>query len=98
MCIRDRPWFALIGTMCYSIYLTHIVVVQAVSEELLGRVPLHNPWLIWGVWLPVLAVAVFLLALVFYALVERPLMGGGPWFRKRSQAVPAPVALRVERS
>ncbi len=86
------PWFALIGTMCYSIYLTHIVVVQAVAEELLGRVPLHNPWLIWGVWMPVLAAAVFLLALVFYALVERPLMGGGPWFRKRPKAVPAPLA------
>ena len=75
------PWIALIGTMCYSIYLTHIVVVQAVSEMVLDRLPMHNAWLIWGVWLPVLAVAVLLVAFCFYALVERPLMGGGAWAR-----------------
>ncbi len=73
------PWIALIGTMCYSIYLTHIVVVQGVSEVILNRLPLHNAWVIWGVWMPALALAVFLVALVFYIVVERPLMGGGSW-------------------
>ncbi len=75
------PWIALMGTMCYSIYLTHIVVVQGVSELLLGRLPLRHAWLIWGVWLPVLAVAVLVVAFAFYLLIERPLMGGGAWAR-----------------
>ncbi|WP_158615489.1 acyltransferase [Acidipila sp. EB88] len=75
--VLGLPWIALIGTMCYSIYLTHIAVVQGVSDIVLSRLHLENRWLIWGIWLPSLAVAVFGVGLVFYLLVERPLMNGG---------------------
>ncbi len=71
------PWAALLGAMCYSLYLTHIVVVQAVSELVLGRLPLHSRSAVWGLWLPVLALAVFAFGLAFYVLVERPFMSGG---------------------
>jgi peptidoglycan/LPS O-acetylase OafA/YrhL len=78
------PWIALLGTMCYSIYLTHIVVIQGVSEVVLDHLSLHNRWLIWGVWLSVLALMVFACGFVFYLVVERPLMSG----RRRATTVP----------
>jgi peptidoglycan/LPS O-acetylase OafA/YrhL len=85
------PWVCLIGTMCYSIYLTHIVVMQAASTAVLARLPLHDPVLIWGVWFLVLPPAAIVVGLVFYVAVERPFMT-----TRGRRATPAcPVDARV---
>lgn len=69
------PWVNLIGTMCYSIYLIHIVVMQAISEKLLKFLPFHDPVMIWGAWLLVLLPAAIATSMIFYTIVERPFMG-----------------------
>lgn len=66
------PWIRLIGTMCYSIYLTHIVAMQATSEVLGKMLDITNIWLIWTVWLGVLIPAGLVTGLLFYICVERP--------------------------
>ena len=66
------PWIRLTGTMCYSIYLTHIVAMQAASEVLGKMFELTSIWLIWTVWLGVLIPAGLVVGLVFYICVERP--------------------------
>jgi peptidoglycan/LPS O-acetylase OafA/YrhL len=66
------PWIRLIGTMCYSVYLCHIIAMQACSE-ILGRI-LHvrNVTLIWGLHFAVLIPVGIGTGLVFYICVERP--------------------------
>lgn len=68
----SRPWIRLIGTMCYSIYLTHIIVMTAVGE-VLGRVlHLHGTGMVYLVFLGILVPASLAAGLVFYVAVERP--------------------------
>jgi peptidoglycan/LPS O-acetylase OafA/YrhL len=68
-----RPWIALIGGACYSIYLVHIQLLQAmtlIASKLAPR-------LSFGAALGVMAleIAVVIVAgLIFYALIERPFM------------------------
>ena len=70
--LLGRPWIRLVGTMCYSIYLTHIIVMTAVGEAL-GRVlHLHQTWAAYLVFLGVLVTASLVAGLVFYMAVERP--------------------------
>ena len=69
------PWLCLIGTMCYSIYLTHVVAIEIVSEKLLSHLPFRNPEVIWGVWFLVLIPVSIAGGIVFYVYVERPFMG-----------------------
>ena len=68
-----QPWLCLIGTMCYSIYLIHIVVIEAASQ-VLKRLPLHSTLLLWIVWWPAILVVVALASLIFFVGVERPFM------------------------
>ena len=58
--------------MCYSIYLTHIIVMTAVGE-VLGRV-LHTQSvaLIYAVYLGALIGASLVAGTLFYICVERP--------------------------
>ncbi len=68
----SRPWVRLVGTMCFSIYLTHIVVMTAVGE-VLGRVlHVHQTWAAYLVFLGVLVPASLTAGFVFYVTVERP--------------------------
>lgn len=66
------PWIRLMGTMCYSIYLTHIVAMQAVSEVMGKIFEIESPFLIWSIWLGVLIPAGLVVGLIFYICVERP--------------------------
>jgi peptidoglycan/LPS O-acetylase OafA/YrhL len=72
--VFGAPWLCLIGTMCYSIYLVHVPLMQVVSDVVLRRLALHSAPAIWGVWLLVLLPVSFVCAAVFYVLVERPFM------------------------
>jgi peptidoglycan/LPS O-acetylase OafA/YrhL len=72
--VFGSPWIALIGGACYSIYLTHIPVLQATSE-LVFRVAhppnLYAGWLMGvGLLIPFALVA----GMIYYLLIERPCM------------------------
>ena len=70
--LLGRPWIRLVGTMCYSIYLTHIIVMTAIGE-VLGRVlHLHGTGATYLVFLGILVPASLVAGLVFYVAVERP--------------------------
>ena len=70
--LLSLPWLRLIGTMCYSIYLTHIIVMTAVGE-VLGRV-LHvqSVALIYAIYIGALIGAALVAGTLFYVCVERP--------------------------
>ena len=68
-----RPWIALVGGACYSIYLMHMQLIQATSVYV-GK---HAPGLSFGAVLAVMAmqaVLVVAVGLTFYVWVERPFM------------------------
>jgi peptidoglycan/LPS O-acetylase OafA/YrhL len=70
--VTGEPWVALIGGACYSIYLTHVPLMQAMSEivfKFLHPSSLLEAWLLaFGVLIPASIAA----GLIFYALIERP--------------------------
>lgn len=72
--IMSRPWICLSGTACYSIYLTHVGVIQLTDTMVLRHLRLHEPVALWLVWMPVFWIATWTAGLVFYGLVERPFM------------------------
>lgn len=68
-----RPWIALIGGACYSLYLTHLQVIQVTTSVAAKLLP--------GAGFATLAalaivqiVAVLCVGLTFYALIERTFM------------------------
>lgn len=68
------PWISLIGGACYSIYLTHVQILLAVTEIIDRIHPVPNLWLAiaCGVFIEVpIALAG---GLLFYTLIERPFM------------------------
>lgn len=70
--LTSLPWITLIGGACYSIYLTHVPLMQILSElmfRLVQPTSLIQAWaLAFGVLIPVSVFA----GLIFYALIERP--------------------------
>ncbi len=72
--LTGAPWLCLIGTMCYSVYLVHVPVIEAVSQVLARTLPLHGSLALWVVWPVVLTVAVTVVSAAFYVAVERPFM------------------------
>jgi peptidoglycan/LPS O-acetylase OafA/YrhL len=67
-------WLCFIGTMCYSIYLIHVPLMQFVAERYLNVLPFHNPFVIWATWLSVLICISIVCAITYYILIERPCM------------------------
>jgi peptidoglycan/LPS O-acetylase OafA/YrhL len=81
-----RPWITFIGGMCYSIYLVHIMAMQAgylVLARILPHLPLGAAFVVWCLVLIPIALAS---GLAFYLLVERPCMIPG-WPRLAWQAL-----------
>jgi peptidoglycan/LPS O-acetylase OafA/YrhL len=72
--LMGLPWLALLGGACYSIYLTHVPVIN-VAGTLLFKVfqpqTLGSALLIAG---PLLILSAFAVGMVFYILIERPCM------------------------
>jgi peptidoglycan/LPS O-acetylase OafA/YrhL len=68
------PWIALIGGACYSIYLTHIPVLQAMAELTFRIVHAPNLYLAWLMGIVLLIPFVLVAGMVYYLLVERPCM------------------------
>lgn len=78
-------WLCLIGTMCYSIYLVHLPLMQAVSEKFLRPFNMSNGYLLWFAWMSILISTSIVTASFYYLLVERPFMGS--WNGTRGEAV-----------
>ena len=71
-----RPWIALIGGACYSLYLTHLQIIQ-VSAALAAKVmPDAGPVPVAALAI-VQVIAVLCVGLAFYALIERTFMRRG---------------------
>jgi peptidoglycan/LPS O-acetylase OafA/YrhL len=66
----SNAWVAAIGGMCYSIYLTHSLVLTGVAM-LFARIGFLPPQTV--VWVLSLT-AVLVIGTLFYLLVERPCM------------------------
>jgi peptidoglycan/LPS O-acetylase OafA/YrhL len=78
-----RPWIALIGGACYSIYLVHIQLLQTMTL----KASKLAPNLSFGASLGAIAleiVVVIAAGLVFYALIERPFMMPN-WHRRLAE-------------
>jgi peptidoglycan/LPS O-acetylase OafA/YrhL len=76
---------AITGGACYSIYLTHLPIIQAWSEVVKRLSPAHSLWHAWLLMVPSIPVAVAV-GMVFYALVERPTMKPD-WPQRLGQAL-----------
>ena len=74
--ILTNPWICLIGTMCYSIYLTHIVTMQVLSQILERFFLADNPFVVYPTYFIVLICPSILIAFVYYLVVERPFAQG----------------------
>jgi len=86
----STPWMTLIGTMCYSIYLVHVVVIEALAH-VLWHIRLTEPAEIWGLYIVVLGPVSLCVSGLFYIAIERPFMTpsahlpGASFFRHRSK-------------
>jgi peptidoglycan/LPS O-acetylase OafA/YrhL len=68
-----RTWVATIGGMCYSIYLTHSMVLQG-AYRVFSKLPIHG-WWTKIVVSEILIVPILLsIGTVFFVLIERPCM------------------------
>ncbi|ACI51632.1 acyltransferase 3 [Gluconacetobacter diazotrophicus PA1 5] len=72
--IFANSWICLTGTMCYSIYLVHVPLMEAIERLVLHHLPLESvvPW--WAVDAMILFPSVWVAGLAYYILVERPFM------------------------
>ena len=70
-----NPWIAVIGGMCYSIYLMHFAMM-AVFFKVTRRaiVPQFDFLANYGIQLVVTGIPILLVSMLYYLLVERPCM------------------------
>ncbi|HMK27834.1 MAG TPA: acyltransferase [Chitinophagaceae bacterium] len=68
----------IIGGMCYSIYLLHVLIMSGVSQAL-AELPLLHGAVGVIVYAVLLLAAVLIFSAVFYRLIEQPCMRKGWW-------------------
>ncbi len=68
----------IIGGMCYSIYLLHVLIMSGASQGLAELPLLHGPFAV-VVYAVLLIAAVLILSAVFYRLIEQPCMRKDWW-------------------
>ena len=66
-------WISIIGGMCYSIYLLHLMIMSVVTKGLL-HMPIGNKLLGFFVYGIILLVMVLLVSMIFYRFIEQPCM------------------------
>jgi peptidoglycan/LPS O-acetylase OafA/YrhL len=82
------PWLRLVGTMCYSLYLTHVVAMQVVGEFLSRHFVSDVPGVIYVVFVSLMIAASLITGFVFYIFVERPFTQSRRWpWRQKENAV-----------
>ena len=83
--ILRYPWIATIGGMCYSIYLIHHFVLQAIGEYFAHHA-VHGGALEYAIAALLLLPLVIVISGIFFVLVERPCMDP-EWPQKLVRAV-----------
>lgn len=83
--LMSRQWITIIGGMCYSIYLLHVLIMSGMLKWLNSMPLLQGPLavIIYGV---VLVAGVLVFSTLFYRLIEQPCMRRDWWkkiFRKQ---------------
>lgn len=68
------PWICLIGGACYSIYLTHVQVMQFIAPALAAIFLPESLGAATMIAMMAMLPLVLIVGLIFYALVERPFM------------------------
>ena len=96
--LLSLAWVRLIGMMCYSIYLTHIIVMTAVGEVLARVLHTRDVAMIYAAYLGALIAASLVVGTLFYICVERPFaqMLVRPKARREAVLV-APVGVEASR-
>jgi peptidoglycan/LPS O-acetylase OafA/YrhL len=78
--IMSIQWISIIGGMCYSIYLLHLMVMSAVSK-LLSNYFIENKLIGFFIYGICLLAAVLSVSMLFYKLIEQPCMRRD-WYKK----------------
>lgn len=78
--IMSIQWISIIGGMCYSIYLLHLLVMSAASK-LLYNFHIENKLAGFIFYSVCLIAAVLAVSMIFYKLVEQPCMKRD-WYKK----------------
>jgi peptidoglycan/LPS O-acetylase OafA/YrhL len=78
--IMSRQLVTIIGGMCYSIYLLHVLIMSGVLQGL-ARIPLLPGAVGVIVYAILLVVAVLIFSAFFYRLIEQPCMRKD-WYKK----------------
>ena len=69
----SRPWIAMLGGACYSIYLVHMQILQTLAVAFAKRLATASPSVVVALTAIEVGLA-FVVGMVFYAVVERPFM------------------------
>ncbi len=76
--LMSRQFITIIGGMCYSIYLLHVLIMSGVSQGLAELPLLHGPLAI-VVYAVLLIGSVLIFSAAFYRLIEQPCMRKDWW-------------------
>ncbi len=66
-------WISIIGGMCYSIYLLHLMIMSAVTK-LLVKMPIENKLAGFFVDGIIILIVVLIVSMLFYRFIEQPCM------------------------
>ena len=69
-----RPFVALAGGMCYSIYLMHMLIISAVFKGTRHLAVFHDFLLNYAIQVATLGAAVAVFGTLYYVAIERPCM------------------------
>lgn len=78
--ILSIQWVSIIGGMCYSIYLLHLMVMSA-ATNLLAEFPIGNQWMGFIIYAIIMLFIVLVVCMIFYRFIEQPCMKKD-WYRK----------------
>jgi peptidoglycan/LPS O-acetylase OafA/YrhL len=69
-----RPFVALTGGMCYSIYLMHLLIISIVFKATRHLVVFHDFLVNYAIQVVTLGTAIAVIGTLYYVLIERPCM------------------------
>lgn len=71
--ILSIQWISVVGGMCYSIYLIHLMVMSA-TTRLLQEIPIRNKIVGFFVFTVIILLVVLIASMIFYRFIEQPCM------------------------
>ncbi len=97
--VFSHPIIATIGGMCYTIYLTHLPIMELACNKTSRLFFAPTYWLDLALQSMIVIPIVIGIAFIFYALIERPCMNKNwprdlwAWFQARSGRATVPSAI-----